>query len=154
MKHGWRNHSDIKRANIYITAKELHYLGNGGSGNIVLEGTVTGSMVKLALSGSGNLKAAVKGRLAQIKLSGSGGIIVNGGADRAIVQISGSGSVNAREFAAQTSDARLSGSGGVDMVVNQKIIAVISGSGGVTYTGDAAVADTRYSGSGRISKRN
>ncbi|MDO3641425.1 head GIN domain-containing protein [Mucilaginibacter sp. L3T2-6] len=154
MKHGWRNHGDIARANIYITAKELHHLANGGSGNMVLEGTVTGPLAILTLSGSGSLKASVKSELAQIKLSGSGGLTVDGSADRANVQISGSGNVNAIEFTVQTLNARLSGSGSVDMVVNKKITAVISGSGGVAYTGDAAVADTQYSGSGRVSKKD
>ena len=154
MKRGWRNHSNVKRANIYITAKELHYLGNGGSGNMVLEGTVTGTYAKLAVSGSGNLKAALKGGTAQMSLSGSGGITVNGSAERTIVNISGSGNVNAREFTSQKLDARISGSGGVNIVVNQSITAGISGSGGVEYSGNATVAETHYSGSGRVSKRD
>lgn len=154
MKNGWRNHRNVKRANIYITTKELHYLGNGGSGNMVLEGTVTGTYAKLALSGSGNLKAAAKGSTVQLALSGSGGLTVNGNADRAIVQISGSGSINAREFTAQRVDARISGSGGVEIVANQTVNAGISGSGGVEFSGTATIGETHYSGSGRVNKRN
>jgi hypothetical protein len=154
MKHGWRNHRNIKHANIYITAKQLSYLGNGGSGNMVLEGTVTGSNAKLALSGSGNLKAAVKSGSVQLHLSGSGGIITKGSARDAEVHISGSGNVDARGLTTQKVDVSISGSGGVDIVANQTVSASISGSGGVEFSGNATIGETHYSGSGRVSKRD
>lgn len=154
MKHHWRNHSNVKRANIYITAKQLNYLGNGGSGNMVLEGTVTGSNAKLALSGSGNLRAAVKSGAVQLHLSGSGGIITKGSAGDAEVHISGSGNVDARGLTTQKVDASISGSGGVEIVANQTVSASISGSGGVEFSGNASIGETHYSGSGRVNKRN
>src|SRR3569833_2414491 len=154
MKHGWRNHRNVRRANVYITAKQLRYLGNGGSGNMELEGTVTGTDAKLELSGSGNLRAAVKAGSLQLHLSGSGGITAKGSAGNTEVSISGSGNVNARELTAQKVDASISGSGGVEIVANQTVSARISGSGGVEFSGNATIADTHYSGSGRVNKRN
>ncbi|QHS54334.1 DUF2807 domain-containing protein [Mucilaginibacter sp. 14171R-50] len=154
LKNGWKNHSNVKRANVYITAKKLSYLANGGSGNAVLTGVITGENATLAVSGSGNLKAGVKSTVFRASVSGSGSIDLNGSTGSAAVSVSGSGSINAKEFTAQTVNAKISGSGGVSIIANISVSASISGSGGLEYTGNAKIANSNYSGSGRITKVN
>jgi hypothetical protein len=154
LKNGWRNHRNVKRANVYITAKQLRYLGNGGSGSTVLDGTVTGENAKLAVSGSGNLKAAVKAQYLELSVSGSGSMNLSGTAANTTSRVSGSGVVDARPLTTQTLAAKISGSGGVTITAQQSVSASISGSGSLAYAGDAQLADTHYSGSGRVNKIN
>jgi hypothetical protein len=151
-KDGWKKHRNIKRADIYITAKTLNYLGNGGSGNTVLEGTVTGSNAKLAVSGSGNLRASVKAQSLELAVSGSGGLITNGSAENATVRVSGSGEIDAKKLTVENLSARVSGSGGVSIVANQTVSARVSGSGSVDYAGNAKITESHTSGSGRVNK--
>ncbi|OOQ61753.1 head GIN domain-containing protein [Mucilaginibacter pedocola] len=152
LKNSWWKHRNIKRGNIYVTAKQLSYLGNGGSGNTVLEGTITGNDAKVALSGSGNLQAAVKAQNLELALSGSGGINVSGSANDTEARISGSGEINAKRVTTQNLAARISGSGSVNITANKTVSASISGSGGVDYSGSARVTETHVSGSGRVNK--
>lgn len=151
-KNGWKNHRNLKRADIYITAKSLNYLGNGGSGNTILDGTVTGDNAKLAVSGSGNMRAAVKAQNLELAVSGSGGLITTGSAENADVRVSGSGEIDAKKLTTQNLSAKISGSGSVSIIANQTVSARVSGSGSVEYAGSAKITESHTSGSGRVNK--
>ncbi|WP_184546027.1 head GIN domain-containing protein [Mucilaginibacter sp. FT3.2] len=151
-KDHWKSHRNIQRANIYITAKNLNYLGNNGSGNTTVEGVMTGQNAKVALSGSGNIKTSVKSGTLDLGISGSGSIDINGSTGMADVHINGSGEVNGKELKTETVEARISGSGSVNIIADKTVSARISGSGSVLYSGNATTGDTHYAGSGRVSK--
>ncbi|WDF76459.1 DUF2807 domain-containing protein [Mucilaginibacter sp. KACC 22773] len=151
-KDHWNKHNNIKRANIYITAKTLKYLGNSGSGNATVDGVLTGDNAKVALSGSGNVKTAVKSSTLDLRLSGSGSIDIKGSTGMADVNIAGSGEVNGKELKTETVEARIAGSGSVNIIANKTVSARIAGSGSVLYSGNATTGETKYMGSGRVSK--
>ena len=155
LKDWWKNHRDIKRANVYISAKSLSYLGSSGSGNAVLAaGSITGQHAKIAVSGSGNLKSAVKAETLQISVSGSGNAVLEGSGNAADIRVSGSGEINAKQLRVQTVEASISGSGSVDIVADEAVSARISGSGSLNYSGNAKIVSDKHSGSGRISKND
>lgn len=151
-KDGWKNHGNFKRADIYITAKRLSYLANGGSGSTVLTGTLTGEHAKIAVSGSGNLKGSVTSQSLELRVSGSGSATVNGSTSQAEISVSGSGSINGKQLKAEIVNARISGSGEVVIIANQSVSGHISGSGSLQYSGKATIVGSHYSGSGRITK--
>jgi hypothetical protein len=150
----WRYRRNVGRINVYITARQLRYLGNSGSGNVEVQGMMKGESVQLAVSGSGQVRAAVKVRNLEVNTSGSGSITLAGITEKATVSLSGSGGINARQLNAQMLTASISGSGGVNMVVNKSVTARISGSGNVNYAGNATQIDLQHSGSGRANKVN
>src|SRR5476651_307900 len=110
-KDHWKSHRNIQRANIYITAKTLGYLGNSGSGNTTVDGVMSAQNARVALSGSGNIKTAVKSSTLDLSISGSGSIDIKGSTGMADVHIAGSGEVNGKDLKTQTVEARISGSG-------------------------------------------
>ena len=158
LKVGFRNnfsiHRNIKKGDIYITARSLNALANSGSGNVDLDGVLTGQNVKVILSGSGNMRAAVKSNTLESRISGSGGIELKGSTEDANFRISGSGEINGKALTAGTVIASISGSGGVSIIANKTVSARITGSGGVSYSGNAVIGETRYTGSGRVNKVN
>lgn len=151
-KNRFSLHRNIKRGDIYITAKSLSALSNSGSGNMELDGVLSGSNVKVILSGSGNIRAALKSSALETRISGSGGIDLKGSTGDAEIRISGSGEINAKGLTTETVIASISGSGGVNIRANKTVSARITGSGGVSYSGSATIAETRYTGSGRVNK--
>lgn len=151
-KDHWRNHRNIKRANIYITAKTLKYLGNSGSGNATVDGVMSAQNAKVALSGSGNIKTAVKSSTLDLSISGSGSIDIKGSTGMADVHIAGSGEMNGKGLKTETVEARISGSGSINIIADKTVSASISGSGSVLYSGNATTGSTHYAGSGRVSK--
>jgi hypothetical protein len=151
-KDHWKNHRNIQRANIYISAKTLSSLANSGSGNTTVDGVLTGGNAKIALSGSGNIKTAVKSSTLDLRISGSGSIDVKGSTGLADCHISGSGQINGKSLNTETVEASIAGSGDVSIVASKTVSARIAGSGSVVYSGSATIGETRYAGSGRVSK--
>lgn len=152
LKDRWKNHKNVKRANIYITAKRLNYLANGGSGNTILTGNLTGDNAKLAISGSGNLKASATSASLELSASGSGSINVSGTTGKASISVSGSGSIDGKQLKTEVVTARISGSGEVVINANKSVSGQISGSGDLQYSGAATINNSHFSGSGRITK--
>jgi hypothetical protein len=66
--------------------------------------------------------------------------------------ITGSGSVNAYDLTARKADVRISGSGGMELSVEDRLDAHVSGSGNVFYKGNPRV-DSSISGSGSVRAR-
>jgi hypothetical protein len=154
----FRNHfswnRNIKKTDIYITAKSLHGLANSGSGSVDLDGVLTGDDVDVRLSGSGNMDVAVKSNTLDAKVSGSGSINIKGSTSVADLRISGSGNISGKSLRTQTTNASITGSGGVDVIAEKSISGHITGSGGINYSGNAVIAEARYTGSGRINKED
>jgi hypothetical protein len=148
-----RNHN-IKRGDIYVTAKSLNGLSNSGSGSLDLDGVLTGQNVSVVLSGSGNMRAAVKASALESRISGSGGINLKGSTNEAQFRISGSGEINGKGLSTETLVATISGSGSISIIANKTVSARITGSGDVSYSGNATIAETKYTGSGRVNKVN
>ena len=148
-----RNHN-IKRGDIYVTAKSLSAVANSGSGNLDLDGALTGPNVKVVLSGSGNMRVAVKASALETRISGSGGIHIKGNTESAEFRISGSGEINGTGLTTETLAATISGSGSISITANKTVSARITGSGSVSYSGNATIGETRYTGSGRVNKVN
>ncbi|MDN3584309.1 head GIN domain-containing protein [Mucilaginibacter flavus] len=158
LKIDFKNHfswnRNIKKTDIYITAKSLNGLANSGSGSVDLDGVLTGNDVDVRLSGSGNMDVAVKSNSLDAKVSGSGSINIKGSADVANLRISGSGNISGKSLRTQTTNAGITGSGGVDVIAEKSISGHITGSGGINYSGNAVIAEARYTGSGRINKED
>lgn len=169
------DYSHKMKGKIYVTYKNIDAIEKSGSGNLTCNSdfsaanfdfgfsgsgnvetkSIKAQKVRITKSGSGNIKVdAVETDNADLSLSGSGDLQISGGkAKNQSVHISGSGNVKAHGLKSNECSASVSGSGNIDVSVSQLLEGVISGSGNITYDGDAQVKKMGISGSGRISKR-
>lgn len=153
VKDGWRrNHRDFGRVNVYVEAKSLNALTNSGSGSIKVEGTINANGFKAILSGSGDISTGVKSDEVHAVISGSGSISLWGSTNEANFVISGSGEISAKKLKTGSSTAMITGSGNVYVDADKSVSAHITGSGSLIYSGNASVTDSRYTGSGRVTK--
>jgi hypothetical protein len=118
-----------------------------GSGNIFVSGTF--DILDCSISGSGSADIGVEANQVQANISGSGEMEIWGTADKGDFDISGSGSISAYELALQECYATISGSGNMQVTVEDYLNVKISGSGDVYYMG-SPVIETNISGSGNI----
>lgn len=86
------------------------------------------------------------------KLSGSGSITLEGYCQNFESQISGSGKIHGYALVANSANATISGSGDLEIFVNNTLTANISGSGSVRYKGNPPIVNSNISGSGRVTK--
>lgn len=147
-------HRNIHKADIYITAKSLNALLNAGSGSMKVDGMISTDKFKVILSGSGDISTAVKSNELHAVISGSGSISLNGSADDADMVVTGSGQIQGKELKVQSASVAITGSGDVRIAADKKVTAHITGSGNVIYSGNADEVNSRYTGSGRVTKEN
>ena len=146
------NNDGNGKIDIYVTAKSLSSVANAGSGNMTVDGVVSGGEVNVALSGSGSLSASVKADNLHASLNGSGSISLGGHVDDAQISVSGSGSFNSKELKTGSANVNIAGSGSVYLAADKSISGHIAGSGNIVYSGDASIEDIRTAGSGGIHK--
>lgn len=106
--------------------------------------------VGLELSGSGSLTYDGSAKLVRASSSGSGDMSLSGSTPKLVVRTSSSGSVEARGLASAQADLTVTGSGGVEATVDERVAVRIDGSGNVDLWGAAPVSEVHLDGSGNI----
>jgi len=114
-----------------VTAPELEYYCQRGSGDVQIEGA--------------------QGDRFTVELFGSGHIRASGTASRVTAEIAGSGNIDLSGLAAKDVTAQIKGSGDVRVGAAETLRASIYGSGNVRYRGDPKV-EQRIFGSGTVRK--
>jgi hypothetical protein len=146
------DYKDKGPVTVYITVPSLTALRVSGSGKMEVDGPLKADAMKLAVSGSGNLRVPqLTATSLETAVSGSGDLLVGGTCTRQEIRVSGSGGLKAREMKSEVCQARLSGSGDAHIYASRTADATISGSGSVYVAGGAQLSSSVH-GSGRIAK--
>lgn len=126
-------------------------VSQSGLGSFVGIDKIVAPSFNTSISGSGKINGIIECEHFSTKISGSGKIEIEGATKEANVIISGSGKFNGNSFNIRNADVRISGSGNVNMWIEEHLKATISGSGNINYRGNPTI-DSSISGSGRIRK--
>lgn len=145
-------HRNYSRVKVYVTVKNFEGASVSGSGDMRSDGMLRGENIDLSVSGSGNIDLDLEADKVDMSISGSGEIHIAGKSNEGELTISGSGKLYALDFAAETYNIRISGSGDARVNVSKSITSKISGSGTVRYKGNPDKVYNHSSGSGSIKK--
>lgn len=150
----FKNNVRIKRHEniaVKISSPVTHGLRISGSGNLIVNGSITTTDMVLGLSGSGNINVhTLNSTSLQAAISGSGNItILNGSGTTEKLTISGSGNMDLINIEASAVNTKTSGSGEMRVNATKTLDVTISGSGSVIYRGNPLI-NTQISGSGRV----
>jgi hypothetical protein len=141
------NHKKVK---IYITLPTVKAIDVNGSGEVFAENEFTGlEELLLEIDGSGEIDMQAQTQKLITEVDGSGKIYVKGSANEITAEIDGSGKI--RAFNTPVKDARvdISGSGEVEVDVENTLSVRIIGSGEVYYKGRPAITSMDIDGSGK-----
>ena len=147
----WSHKYENKKIIARVSAKTISSLTMSGNGTLRVKGTVLATELATTLSGSGTIDANVNTDKLTSVISGSGSVNLTGKTDDANVTVSGSGKFNGTTLTMDNLNTRISGSGSVNVKVEDNIKALVSGSGRVNYSGNPNV-DQRVIGSGGVTK--
>ncbi len=136
---------------VTVPYESISSVSLAGSGDIENSGTIKADNFKVSLAGSGDIKLSVASQSLESSISGSGDIELKGSAKNLTTNIAGSGDFNGKSLESTNVNAKIAGSGSVDVVCNGVLKARISGSGDVNYSGTPTNKDTKVSGSGSVS---
>jgi hypothetical protein len=118
-----------------------------GSGNV--EGTAECNNYSVKISGSGKLNKNIVCNDFKGNISGSGNAIVAGSSKDFDITLTGSGDFKGLEFKTNNANARITGSGDLDIWAENNLTARVTGSGNIRYRGNPKI-NFSGSGSGRI----
>ena len=136
---------------VFVTAPELRRLYVSGSGGITSTGTLKDpEQIELHVSGSGDLKATVDAPVITARVSGSGIITLQGRTRDLNSTVSGSGDLNCHDLLSEKANITVSGSGTAHVYSSVSLVAKVSGSGDIIYSGNPASPIIHKSGSGSV----
>lgn len=141
-----------KKIQVTIPFEKISELNLSGSGNIKSIDTIKNDKFLAKLSGSGNFTLALDTTNLELNLSGSGNVQLKGNTDKFTTKLSGSGNIDALDLKTKNVDVNVTGSVNSRVNCNENLVARVSGSGDIKYTGSPEKRDVKVSGSGNISK--
>ena len=148
--------SNIKRImgsdgiKIFITYEDLDRLVCGGASSVFSTSPIVEKTFELTMSGAGLIDLELKLEELEVKLSGAGLIRLQGEVGGQDISMTGAGSLEAFELESKECEISISGVGSAEINVSQKLIAKISGMGGIRYKGSPEDIRREVSGIGKI----
>jgi len=142
-----------KSVKIYVTAPSFSRIKNTGSGDITSESRISNdSELRISGTGSGDIKLDVDAPEIDVNNTGSGTIKLAGESKKFSGDVTGSGDIRAMDLMAEEANAKVTGSGNIDLYSSVKVNASITGSGDIRYKGGAQVVSSSKTGSGDLRK--
>ncbi len=149
----FKNNLSFRKINakVYVSAPLLHRIIVSGSGSIVSKDTLKDvEQIELTVSGSGDISAFVDAPTIITNNSGSGTIDLQGRTKVYDCSISGSGDINCKKLLSENTMVNIRGSGTAHVYASVKLIAKISGSGDIYFSGNPTHPEIHKAGSGSV----
>jgi Putative auto-transporter adhesin, head GIN domain len=138
---------------VYVTVIDLYRISSSRFlGRVFFEEGIHTDMLVINTNGCGNIVGVVHVHTLLIEGEGSVNVELSGDAECSKVKMSGSSNIMAPTMRTMNTSIHISGSGKADVNASQKVVASISGSGNIRYTGEAQDVSTSISGSGKITR--
>ncbi|WP_452599797.1 head GIN domain-containing protein [Pontimicrobium sp. MEBiC01747] len=145
LKTGWN-----KQIKITIPFQDIEKISLAGSGDVITKDTIDSKKFEVRLAGSGDITLDVNATDVSAGVSGSGDITLKGHTTNLSATVTGSGDFHGFYLQAKNTEAKVTGSGGAEVVSTKRLKARVTGSGDIDYKGNPETKDTKVTGSGDI----
>lgn len=136
---------------VTIPYESINSVSLAGSGDIENSGTIKSDHFEVSIAGSGDIELNISSNSVESSISGSGDIELSGSTTDLMTKITGSGDFDGSDLDSTNVTAKITGSGGANVVCNGELKVRITGSGDVKYSGNPTNKDTKVTGSGSVS---
>lgn len=137
---------------LVVPFDDIEALALTGSGHIKNSDVIKARDFKLSVTGSGNMNLNLVTETLSGSVTGSGDLKLSGNTRDFKCSVTGSGDILAYDLKANKVDANVTGSGDIQITVENELNARVSGSGDITYKGNPEKQNFKTSGSGEVSK--
>jgi carbon monoxide dehydrogenase subunit G len=142
------NNTHVK---VYVSAPLLKKIIVGGSGSIISKDVLKEQdEIEFKVSGSGDINAIVDAPSITAGIGGSGTISLHGKTKNFSCSIGGSGDVKCKDLLSESTNVSISGSGTAHVFASVHLVAKVSGSGDIYYSGNPSSPEIHTSGSGSV----
>ncbi|MAM19373.1 MAG: head GIN domain-containing protein [Christiangramia sp.] len=136
---------------ITVPFESISQVSLTGSGDIWTRDQISSSSFGVSVTGSGDVVLDINAGELKGAITGSGDIKLKGQARNFDCTVTGSGDFAAYDLRAESVNARVAGSGDIQVYASASLTATVSGSGDIMYKGDPEKQNFKSSGSGDIS---
>lgn len=136
---------------VTIPYESINTVSLSGSGDIENSGIIKSDELKVTLAGSGDIELNINTEFTESNIAGSGDIELEGTTNDLNVKITGSGDFDGDDLKSTNVTAQVTGSGSAHVVCSGELVAKVTGSGDVKYSGKPTNIDTKITGSGNVS---
>ena len=147
--HNLKSTDGIK---IEIYYKEIQKIYSTGASKVSNDDILETEELTINLSGAGAINLEIQTSMVKVNLTGAGVIQLSGDTDVQETHISGAGGLSANELKSKTCSINLSGLGGAEVYVVEKLEATITGVGGIVYSGNPQLIERQVTGFGKITQ--
>ena len=137
---------------IKVFYEGLNKIYSSGASKIDHEGPLKSDDLQINLSGAGAIALDLETSEIDVTLSGAGVINLSGETDRQETHISGAGGLMAKDLISKECNITLSGLGGAEVYVTEKLTATITGVGGIVFGGNPKLIEKQVTGFGKIER--
>jgi len=142
-------------AKVFVSAPSLTKLTVSGSGSITSKDTLMNAEhIEFKVSGSGDVTAIVDAPSVNAEIGGSGTITLSGKTKDFNCSITGSGDLKCKKLLSENTTAGITGSGTAHVFASVHLLAKITGSGDIYYSGHPTSPEIHKTGSGSVSEEN
>lgn len=138
---------------VHVTVKDLKELNVDGIGDVISEGNIRGSQLKVSNSGVGDVKLALEYNSLNLDYSSVGNIHLSGTVNDAEMMCSGVGNVKAFDLVVQNLELNHNGVGNTEVNASESLDINFSGIGDVVYTGNPEKKVIEKNGIGNVKSR-
>jgi hypothetical protein len=121
-----------------------------GSGDLAVRGSASDCEIRIQGSGDVRARALECAATIEVAVHGSGDATLQGRTKTCSFEVHGSGDVAAADYACESADIAIHGSGSVDLANISDIAVEIHGSGDVSYRGEPKLRRMNVHGSGEL----
>jgi hypothetical protein len=121
-----------------------------GSGDLAVRGSAADCEITISGSGDVRGRALDCATSTEVAVHGSGDVTLQGKTKTCSFEVHGSGDVTANDYACQSADVQINGSGSVDLANVAEIAVEVHGSGEVSYRGEPKLRRMEIHGSGGL----
>lgn len=150
IKINWNSNRNLRA---YVSFKTLKSLSASGGCDVVVDGVIKTSELRMDLSGGSDFKGKVDVENLRINQSGGCDVTVSGRAGTLSVDASGGSDFNGFELSADICDLDASGGSDVEVTANKELSARASGASDIRYKGQPNVKEGRASGASSVKAR-
>ena len=137
-----------KKAAISVLLNKLFI---SGSGDIISRNTIKDAdIIEMKVSGSGDINISADAPSIKATISGSGTITSSGRTKDFAGTITGSGDLKCKNLLSENASVTITGSGTAHVYASVHLVAKVTGSGDIFYSGNPGSPDIRKTGSGTI----
>lgn len=140
---------NTKPIRVYVTMDSLENVYMEGSGDLDVNDIFSNHLNILA-KGSGDMNFEIEATSINYQIQGSGDAKFVGNVTALNILIEGSGDFRGKHLYAYDANVEIEGSGDVFVNASNSLIAMISGSGDITYFGNPSTVTTSITGSGNV----